>query len=335
MAQIANTLETFDGVGIREELADRIWELTPDETPFLRLIGRKDVKTTRYDWQIDTLEAIDVDNNQPEGNDWTYDSVAQPTRVANHAQISEKSLVISATMDQTDKAGRKSELAYQVGKKGRALRCDMEAIALSNQAASAGTGDAATNRKLGGFRAWLTSNDSLGGGGGASGSISSNLPTAATNGTQRALTKALIDDVVLSTRNSGGKANVCMLSTYNKTVVSRFLDDADLVPNRKAANGDSAVTVIGAVDMYVTDFGNLNFVPNDQMTRAGATIARNVFIIDPKMVKLGVFRDIQIHTPAKTGDAEKRVLNCEYTLIVNNEAAHGVVADTYGLTAST
>jgi hypothetical protein len=48
-----------------------------------------------------------------------------------------------------------------------------------------------------------------------------------------------------------------------------------------------------------------------------------------------VFDDIQLVKPAKTGDAEKRVLVTEYTLLVSNQAAHGVAADLYGLTAST
>jgi hypothetical protein len=53
------------------------------------------------------------------------------------------------------------------------------------------------------------------------------------------------------------------------------------------------------------------------------------------MLSVGIFDDIQVHKPAKTGDAEKRVINVEYTLIVNNEAAHGVIADLYGMTSST
>lgn len=87
--------------------------------------------------------------------------------------------------------------------------------------------------------------------------------------------------------------------------------------------------------MYLSNFGPVSVVPNRQMARAGGTVARNAFLIDPRMVSLGVFDDIQINKPAKTGDAEKRVLNVEYTLLMNNEAAHGVAADLYGLTAST
>lgn len=68
------------------------------------------------------------------------------------------------------------------------------------------------------------------------------------------------------------------------------------------------------------------------MARAGAAVARNAFLIDPRMVSLGVFDDISLQKPAKTGDAE-RVLVTEYTLLVNNEAAHGCAADLYGLTS--
>lgn len=332
MAQVANTYETHDAVGNREELADKIWQITPEKTPFLSLIGRKSVKSTFAEWQTDTLGSPDTANNQPEGNDWTYDAITPTTRVGNYTQISEKSFLISRTQEHTDKAGRKSEIARETAKKSTELKIDMEVIALSNQASLAGSGNGATNRKLAGFRAWLSTNDDLGAGG-SSGSFANNIQSAATNGTQRAMTKALMDAVVLSTANAGGEARVFMMSNYNKTVASRFLDDADVVPLRKTV-GSGEATIVGAADSYLTDFGLVTFVPNVQMTRAGAATARNVFLIDPSMVSLGIFDDIQVHKPAKTGDAEKRVLNVEYTLIVNNEAAHGVVADTYGISAS-
>lgn len=333
MAQVMNTYETYDAVGNREELADKIWQITPEKTVFLSLLKRRTVDSVHPEWQTDTLASPDTSNNQPEGNDWTYDAITPTTRIGNYTQISEKSWLISRTQENTSKAGRKSELARETAKKTTELKIDMEVILLSNQASSAGTGNGATNRTSAGFRAWLTTNDDLGATG-ASGSFSNGIQSAATNGTQRALTKALIDSVMLSTANAGGEPSVCMLSNYNKTVVSRFLDDADVVPLRKEI-GKGDVTIVGAADAYLTDFGLLTFVPNVQMTRAGATIARNVFLIDPSMVALGIFDDIMINKPAKTGDAEKRVANVEYTLIMNNEAAHGVVADTYGLTAST
>lgn len=336
MAQISNTFETFDAVGIREELANKIYNITPEETPFVSLIGHSPIKTTHPEWQTDTLATPDTSNNQPEGNDWTYDAITATTRVGNYAQISEKTLIVSATMDKTDTAGRKSELAYQVAKKGMELRTDEEVILLSNQASSAGSGNAASNRTSGGFRAWLASNDTLGGGGSSGGfNTSTSVVDAATNGTQRAFTKALLDSTILSTYNAGGSPTVLMVSPYVKTVFSTFLDDANVVPLRTNANVRGKNTLVASAEIYHSDFGNISVMPNRQMARAGATIARNAFLIDPMMVAMGVFRDIRLEKPAKTGDAEKRVLLTEYCLLVKNEAAHGVVADLYGLTSST
>ena len=335
MAQVANTFETYDAKGNREELADKIYQITPEETPYLSLIGRKPVVSTHPEWQTDTLASPDTSNNQPEGNDWTYDAVAATTRVGTYTQISDKKIVISRTQDKTSKAGRKSELAREIAKKGVELRIDMEAICLSNQASTAGTGNGATNRKLGGFRAWLASNDSMGSGGSSGGyNTSTNVVDAATNGTQRAFTKAILDAVILSTYNAGGSPKTLMLAPYAKTVFSTFMSDSNVAPQRYETPSKGQTTIVAAADMYLSDFGPVSVVPNRQMARAGATIARNAYLIDPRMVSLGVFDDISLEKPAKTGDAEKRVLVTEYTLLVNNEAAHGVAADIYGLTSS-
>lgn len=336
MAQIANTFETYDAVGIREELADRIYNITPSETPLVSMIGHVPISTTHPEWQIDTLATPDTSNNQPEGNDWTYDSLDATSRPGNYAQISEKTIIISATLDKTDKAGRKRELAYQVAKKGRELKTDQEVILLSNQASSAGSGDGATNRKLGALRAWIATNDDLGVTGSSGGfNSSTGIVDAASNGTQRAFTKQILDDTILSTYNAGGSPTVLMVSPYVKTVFSTFMDDANIVATRQYTSANKKTTLIGSAEAYKSDFGEIMVIPNRQMARAGATIARNAFLIDPSMVKMGVFRDIKLHKPAKTGDAEKRVLNTEYTLLMPNEAAHGVAADLYGLTSST
>lgn len=336
MAQVANTFETYDAVGNREELSDRIYQITPEETPFISLIGRKAVASVHPEWQTDTLGSVDTNNNQPEGNDWTFDAVTPTTRVGSYTQISDKKVIISRTQDRTSKAGRKSELAREIAKKGVELRIDMEAIVLSNQASSAGSGNGATNRTLGGFRAWLSTNDSLGSTG-ASGGFNSGtgVVDAATNGTQRAFTKAIMDAVILSAYNAGGSPKTMMLAPYAKTVFSTFMSDTNVAQQRYAASKSGQTTIVAAADMYLSDFGPVAVVPNRQMARAGASVARNAYLIDPRMVSLGVFDDIQLVKPAKTGDAEKRVLLTEYTLLVNNEAAHGVAADIFGLSAST
>lgn len=336
MAQPSNTFETYDAVGNRETLADMIYMITPSKTPFMSLIGRKSVEGIKPEWQTDALATPSTTNNQPEGNEWEFDAISPTTRVSNYCQISEKSIIISETQEKVKKAGRSSEMAREIRKKGQELKTDMEVTLMSNQASSAGSGNGATNRTLGGFRAWLTTSDSLGSGG-ASGGFNSTtgVVDAATNGTQRAFSKALLDATILSSYNAGGEVSIGMMSPYAKTAFSGFMADANVAPQRYETPKSGQTKIVAAADSYLSDFGTITMVPNQQMARAGATIARNIFLIDPSMVTMGVLRDIDTTDVAKTGDNEKKVINVEYTLVVNNEAAHGVIADAYGLTAST
>lgn len=333
---IVNTYETYDAIGNREELADKIWMITPEETPFISLIGKRSVVSTHPEWQTDTLATPDVNNNRVEGSDWTYQAVTPTTRVGNYTQISDKRIIISRTQDRTSKAGRKSEVAREIAKKGVELRTDMEVIAASNQASQAGTGDGLTNRLTGGFRAWVASNDSLGATGASGGfNTSTKVVDAATNGNQRAFTKTILDAVILLTYNSGGNPTVLMTSPYVKTVFSTFMSDTNVANQRFQTPKSGQTKIVAAADVYLSDFGTITVVPNRQFARAGASIARNAFLIDPDMVSLGMFDDIMMVTPAKTGDAEKRVLVTEWTLLVDNEAAQGCAADLFGLTSST
>jgi hypothetical protein len=333
MAQLSSTYETYDAVGNRETLADQIYLITPEETPFLSLIGKQSVDGVHPEWQTDTLATPDTANNKPEGDDWTFNAVNPTTRVGNYTQISDKRIMISNTQEVVSKAGRKSEMAREIAKKGQELKTDMEVILLSNQASSAGTGNGATNRLSGGFRAWLATNDSFGATG-ASGGFSAGIVAAATPGTQRAFTKVLLDTTIQATYISGGNPTTLILSPYAKTVFSTFMADATVANQRFETPKSGQTKIVAAADAYLSDFGTLTVVPDRQMARAGAAIARNAFLVDPTMVQLGTLRDIAKRDPANTGDAEKKVLNVEYTLVVKNEAAHGVVADIFGMTSA-
>lgn len=334
MAQPSNSFETFDAVGNRETLADIISMITPEETPFVSMLSKEKVTGVHPEWQTDTLAAPDLNNNVPEGNSWVFSAITPTTRVGNYCQISEKTLQITNTQEVVAKAGRKSEIARELMKKGRELKIDQEVILLANQASSAGSGNGATNRTSGGLRAWLSSNDDLGGGGASGGfNTSTNIVDAATNGTQRAFTKTLLDNTIRTTFVNGGNPKRILLSPYNKTVFSGFMADSAVAAQRYAAPKESQTTIIAAADVYLSDFGTLTVEPDRQMARAGASACRNVFLIDPDMVAMGVLRPVAQRTPETTSDSEQRVLNVEYTLVVKNEAAHGVVADTYGFTS--
>ncbi len=335
MAQVANTFETFNAVGIRETLADTIAMITPEETPLLSAIGRRSVDGTHPEWQTDALATPDTDNNQPEGNEWNYAPITPTARVGNYTQISDKRIVISGTLEEVLKAGRKSEVAREVRKKGVELRIDKEVIALSNQASSAGAANAAANRKTAGLRAVIATNDLLGSGGASGGfNTGTGLVDAATNGTQRALTKALLDQDISAVYTAGGTPKMLMVSPYAKTVFSTFMSDANVAPQRYETPKRGQTTIVAAAETYLSDFGTINVVPNRQMARAGATVARNAFLLDTDKLHQGVFRPEKIMTAAKTGDNEKRVILTEWCLLWDNEASQGVIADIFGMTSS-
>lgn len=331
MAEATGTFDTYSAVGDREELANAIYMISPEDTPLMTLIGREPVKTTHPEWQTDVL-ATPASNAQLEGNEWTFSAFDPTTRVGNYTQISDKKIIVSRTQDKTLKAGRKSELKRELRKKGTELKKDMEYALLQNSASVAG--NSTTARNLGGFPSWLTTNAARGSSG-ADGGFSSGtgLTVAATDGTQRAFAKSDLDDVIQEAYAAGGNPNTIMLSPYNKRIFSGFTGIAQLRSNQ-GQGSKSQLTIFAGADLYVSDFGTLNVVPNRVMSTDAGT-ARNVFVLSPDMAKVGIFDDIQMHQVAKTGDAEKRALNVEYTLIMRNEAAHGVVADVYGLTAST
>lgn len=338
MSQVTYTHETYATRGIREELADTIHMITPDETPLMSLLGRKNVDTTHPEWLTDVLDTPDLSNAQIEGADWTYSAISQPVRVGNYTQISDKRLIISRTADNVKKAGRKKETVREVMKKGLALRIDMELILASNQASNAGAAGGSVPRRTGGLRAWIATNDQLSGAGGpASGGFNQGTGNvdAATNGTQRAFDKATLDACIIATHIAGGNPDTLMLSPYLKTVFSGFMDDTNVAQPRIEYSKSKKNVIVATAGIYASDFGVIDVVSNRQFARVtDGSIARNAFLIDPSMASVGIFDDISIQDPAKTGDATKKVLVCEYTLLVNNEAAHGCIADLFGMSAS-
>lgn len=332
MAIATNTYLSFNSKRNREEFSDAIYMITPEDTPFISMIGKGSCESVHPEWSTDTLASPNPANAVVEGDEYTYGALTPTVRVGNYTQISRKEWIVSGTQEKVNKAGQQSELGRARKKKGVELRKDMESILLTNQASVAG--NSTTARLLGGLPSWITTNDSRGASG-ADGGFSSGtgLTVAATNGTQRTFTKALLDNVLQQAYSAGSDVRAVMVSPYAKTVFSGFMADASVAPQRMATSASKQATIVGAADTYLYDFGTVDVIPNRVMTTAA--LARNAFVLDPDYASLLTLRDIFEDKPAKTGDAEKRVLLVEYTLKVNNEAGHGVVADIFGMSAST
>lgn len=331
MAQLANTHDTYDANGIREDLHGVVSMISPDERPLQKLISERDVSDTQHRWIQDALAAPDTGNAEVQGFAYDYDDAVATTEVSNYTQIISKKRLISETADEVRTADGKTESARIKANMGKEILIDAEAIALSNQASVAGSATVAP--KMGGLRAWLASNDSMGSGG-ASGGYASGVVGAATNGTQRAFTKTLLKDVISDTYVAGGNPNTLMCSPYVKETFSGLMSDTDIA-SPTSEFGNKAGTIVAAADFYRSDFGIINVIPNRQMARAGAAVARNAFLIEPDKLHMGWLRRIsQDKKAAKTGDATPIVMKGEGTLIVDNEASCGVIADLFGMSAT-
>ena len=312
MAIVANTFTRYSAVGIREDLSNVIYNISPEETPFISNIGRESVKNTYFEWQTDDLAAASASNAALEGDDISSFQAVTPTaRVGNYTQISTKNVVISGTMEALDKAGRRSELTYQLAKMGSELKRDMESALLANQSPVAG--NTTTARRTAGLPAWIKTNTDFGTGG-----VDTAGVAARTDGTQRAFTEDMLKDVIAQVWESGGTPKMLMVGAFNKQAASGF--DGIATRFRDVPAGQQA-QIVGAADVYVSDFGTVNIVPN-RFQRG-----RDAFVVDPEYASMAVLRPIEQMELAKTGDAEKRLMLVEYGLKVKNEAAHGIVAD--------
>ena len=263
-----------------------------------------------------TLAAA-ASNAAVEGADASDATLSATTRVGNYTQISQKTIKISGTLESVDKAGRKSEKAYQLAKASKEIKRDMELALLNNTVQSAGSASAA--RVLGGIQTWIATNGDFGTGGSA-GSLGT---TAKTNGTDRAFSETILKTVIKEVFNSGGEPKVLMTTPTQKQNVSAF---AGIAAQRYITPADQPTTIIGAADVYMSDFGQVSVVPNRFMT-AESDSGEVALVLDPEMASVAYLRPFQTNELAKAGDAEKTQLLAEYTLVVNNEAAHGICAD--------
>lgn len=311
------TYQTYTAVGQREDLLDTIYNISPTETPFMNSIGKSNATARYHEWQKDSLAAVNTSNAAIEGADASSATLTPTVRAGNRTQISQKTIKISGTLDTVNKAGRRSEKAYQLAKASSELKRDMEAILLSNQVAADGNGST-TARTLGGLQTWLASNASLG----TDGVVGNSGTTARTTGTDRAFTQAMITSVMQSCFTNGGSPTMLFVTPAQKVVASTFTGVATRYRDVPASQ---QAQIIGAADVFVSDFGVIQIVPDRFIPNAdGDDVA---FLVDTEMASVAYLRPFQTNELAKVGDSEQTQLLVEYTLQVNNEAAHGIIAD--------
>jgi hypothetical protein len=311
MTQPSSTFDSYDSVGNREDLSDIIYNISPTDTPFLSGCGKSKAEATNHEWQTDALASV-ADNKVIEGDEANPDSLTATARRGNYCQISDKIPTISGTQEAIQKAGRKSEMAYQIAKMGKEIKRDMEnALVGLNNAKVAG--NASIARELASVQSWIATNVDKAVSDGSN--PTGDGTDARTDGTQRAFTETSLKSVLQQCWTAGGSPDTIMVGAFNKRAASLFTGGG----TRFDKSEDKKL--YATVDVYVSDFGEHKIIAN-RFVRT-----RDCLVLDMEYWKIAYLRPFTTFDLAKTGDTEKKQLLVEYTLEACNQAASGIVAD--------
>lgn len=316
MSVPAKTHQTYAARTLREDLSDIADRLSPTETPFMTAVKSGSATAVYHEWTVVDLAAATDDNAVVEGDDPPNDDATTGNRLGNYTQLSDKVAQVSSTAEAVKGVADLQTMSQQIAMKVLELKRDMEKQMLSNKAANPGTASVA--RQSASFISFLRTNVSRGAGGAnptLSGTVQGYPNAAPTDGTARPFTEAVLKSVIQGAWNEGGQPTLCFLPAAQKVVASGFAGNATRMKEAEDKK------LIAAIDVYVSDFGELQLVP-DRFMRP-----RDVVVVDPERVSLAYLKKMRQEPLAKTGHSEKRMVSVEYTLKCHNEKAHGHIAD--------
>jgi hypothetical protein len=317
MAVPANTIQTFAMVGIREDLSDTINIIDQFETPLYSKFKKGKCEMRTPEWLIDSRRAANAANAKIEGDDATNIVNIQPVRVKNVVQLFEGTVQVSDTSMAVKTAGRANEMDYMIAKEGLALKTDMETRISGNFASVLGAAGVAG--QMAGIESWLTSNDNRGVGGVDGGyNTGTGLVVAATDGTQRPFTEALLKSTIQTCWLTGAKIPMVVLGAANKQTMSTF---TGIAQNTNEVKSSDKVTIVGAADVYVSDYGR-HMIIASRFTRN-----RTALLIDPEYWGMDFLQPFKRKKLATNGHNEREMLRAECTLKSLNQAMNGAVCD--------
>lgn len=311
MAQPANTFATNDMVGIREDLSDQIYNVSPVDVPFSSSVRHIEATSTKHEWQTQSLAAA-ANNAVIEGDDATTDAGNATTRLYNYTQISDKVARVTGTGRSVNTAGRGDELDHQMMLKAKELKRDIEKVALDNKPWV--VGNDSTARQCAGVPAWIVTNISEAG---DATTATGDGSDAHTDGTARAFTETILKDVVKLCFDEGGNPDCLMTGTFNRQVISSFST------NRSNIQRAEDPKLHATFEIYESDFGELKIIPNRFME------ARTALALEMDNWALAFLpgRNMSTEDLAKTGDTDRRQILSEYTVEAGQEKSSGAAYD--------
>ncbi len=294
MPTVANTLKTYDQVGKKEMIEDIIYDISPTLTPFTSSIGTTSTSATLHQWQESELAAV-ATNAALEGADAGAAENNTTTMKSANTQIFTKVVQSSGTSEAVGTYGRSSDLAMNIAMKGKELRRDIEhAFVGALQAGTAGNGSTARQLK--------------------SAQNQIDASTTSTAGSNRAFTETLLLGTLQDVYEAGGDPNQVQVTPSHSVTVANFAASAG-----RERDFGTGKTIVQAVDLYVSPFGQVSIVPNRFLQNNTA------LVLDTEYWSRAVLRPVQTINLAKTGDSEKRQMLTELTLVCENSKASGLI----------
>ena len=314
MAQPTNTFDSYDAVGIREDLSDIITNVSPEETPFHTKSRKTTARNTLVEWQTDALRSSAA-NAHIEGDETTANAMTATSRLNNRTQIFKNAVTVPDTDEGLDKAGRQREMAYQVLKIAKEQKLDIEKALFDNNAKV--TGSASVARELAGAPSWMITNVDFQSGNSGANPTGDGTDARTDDGTPTAFSQTKFDTVMQSIWENGGEPDTVYLSAFQMNVALGFTGNN----NQRSQVQASDERVIKSLAVYTTPWGTIEFMPSRENR------SRDVFIMQDDKWEVATLRPTKNTELAKTGDNTQRQIVTELTLCAKNEAANGIIAD--------
>lgn len=306
------TLKTYDLKGNKQSFANWISNLSPTETPFSSMIKKEKVDQAQYSWQVDRLSAP-INTGFQEGSTFVFAARTGTEVKTNFTQIFRQVVKVSDTTKKIGLYGRASELAYQMEKKSREMKRDLEVTMFENDVGNIGTNvKASTFTGVFGLIAAKSVADA------DTGAIVHKEHEYA-NGTPATFGIEQIFDLTYNLYLAGAKADKIMVHPSHMGVFANLVGFTNtLQAHRLFDNVDTKVNMhVGKLrDPLGQEFTIIpnRFIPTDK-----------VFIFNENDWTQMVLREPTKTELAKTGSAEKHMLEMEVGLRHRNPYASAVL----------
>jgi hypothetical protein len=318
MPKVTNAFTTYQAVGNREDLANAIYNIDPFDTPVMSAIRRRNVKNRLFDWQTEHLPLVNLNNAQIEGFVLSNNPATPTVRVNNVTQISERDATVSGSQEESDAAGKGSEMAHQMALTSKVLKSDMESILCSRQPRVTGDDTVPTARVTESLPHWIArAVDKNSVAGTTVAGVTAGIPVLSTDAwapvagaSQVSVTEVMLDTAMQAAYTNGASPTLWIVPPGPKRTISSFVGRS----TTQVLVGKTEV--VNTVDVIATDFGRIKVMP----TRWNPVDIG--LLIDPNYAALAFFRSFRQYLMARTGDAETRMIVVEWGVECRNPLAH-------------